>query len=206
MNNFKESEHPRNEEGKFTNKNKTSSSAIGLIEPLDEETFYKGVKMEYENSTNQDMLNYIYQQLEQPNPKSKFKISTANPRQIKDIQNLLGIDVTGFENIIDYNAINHIKKRHGMNGQADQSMSNPKDLARIGYILENYDNLEILKDKKGNQKFSDGYRNRDNTPSNIIIYLKRINGYYVTSQAVVDSKNKRLSIETAYKTKKVSNM
>lgn len=200
MNNFKESEHPRDEEGKFTNKNKTSSSAIGLIEPLDEETFYKGVKMEYENSTNQDMLNYIFQQLEQPNPKSKFKISTANPRQIKDIQNLLGIDVTGFENIIDYNAINHIKKRHGMNGQADQSMSNPKDLARIGYILENYDSLDKVY-KNGKEIFSQ-YQNRDGSRANIILYKKRINGYYITSQAVVDSKKKRLSIETAYKINK----
>lgn len=201
MNNFKESEHPRDEEGKFTNKNKTSSSAIGLIEPLDEETFYKGVKMEYENSTNQDMLNYIYQQLEQPNPKSKFKISTANPRQIKDIKNLLGIDVTGFENVIDYNAINHIKKRHGMNGQADQSMSNPKDLARIGYILENYDNC-TNKNEYGSVLTSKGYMNANNNKASVILYEKRINGYYITSQAIVDGKNKSLIITTAYKQNK----
>lgn len=200
---FIESEHPRDKEGKFTDKNKTSSSAIDLIEPLDEKSYYEGIKMEYENSTNQDLLNFIYQQLESPNPKARFTISEANKKQIEDIKNLLGIDATGFKNVIDHNAIMHIKNRHGLNGKADKSMSNPKDLARIGYILENYDSIEILTKKDGKQKFSGGYRNKSGGPATVVVFTKRINGYYVTSQAIVDSQNKSLFIETAYKTNKI---
>ena len=201
MKKFDESKHPRDKEGKFTDKNKTSSSAIDLIEPLDEKSYYEGIKMEYENSTNQDLLNFIYQQLESPNPKARFTISEVNKKQIEDIKNLLGIDVTGFKNVIDHNAIMHIKNRHGINGKADKSMSNPKDLARIGYILENYDSIEILK-KNNVSVYSSLYRNKLNKPVPIIKYQKRINGYFITSQAIIDSKNKRLSIETAYRKNK----
>ena len=201
MKKFDESKHPRDKEGKFTDKNKTSSSAIDLIEPLDEKSYYEGIKMEYENSTNQDLLNFIYQQLESPNPKARFTISEANKKQIEDIKNLLGIDVTGFKNVIDHSAIMHIKNRHGINGKADKSMSNPKDLARIGYILENYDSIEILK-KNNVSVYSSLYRNKLNKPVPIIKYQKRINGYFITSQAIIDSKNKRLSIETAYRKNK----
>ena len=201
MKKFDESKHPRDKEGKFTDKNKTSSSAIDLIEPLDEKSYYEGIKMEYENSTDQDLLNFIYQQLESPNPKARFTISEVNKKQIEDIKNLLGIDVTGFKNVIDHNAIMHIKNRHGINGKADKSMSNPKDLARIGYILENYDSIEILK-KNNVSVYSSLYRNKLNKPVPIIKYQKRINGYFITSQAIIDSKNKRLSIETAYRKNK----
>lgn len=200
MKKFDESKHPRDKEGKFTDKNKTSSSAIDLIEPLDEKSYYEGIKMEYENSTDQDLLDFIYQQLESPNPKARFTISEANKKQIEDIKNLLGIDVTGFKNVIDHNAIMHIKNRHGINGKADKSMSNPKDLARIGYILENYDSIQKLT-KNGFDVLS-SYQNKDGSRSYILLYTKRINGYYITSQAIVDSKNKRLLIETAYKTNK----
>ena len=200
---FIESEHPRDKDGKFTDKNKTSSSAIDLIEPLDEKSYYEGIKMEYENSTDQDLLDFIYQQLESPNPKARFTISEANKKQIEDIKNLLGIDVTGFKNVIDHSAIMHIKNRHGINGKADKSMSNPKDLARIGYILENYDSIEILTKKDGKQKFSGGYRNKSGGSATVVVFTKRINGYYVTSQAIVDSQNKSLFIETAYKTNKI---
>ena len=204
MKKFVESEHPRDKEGEFTEKEKTktSSNPLDLIEPLDEETYYKGIKMDYENSTDQNILDYIYQQLENPNPKSKFTISEVNDKQIKDIQNLLGIDVTGYMNIIDSNAISHIKNRHGVNGKADQSMSDPKDLARIGYILNNYDSLEELI-KKGKPYYAYNLLNRNKKPSPVIKYQKRINGYYVVSQAIVDSDNKNLIITTAFKPQKI---
>ena len=198
---FIESEHPRDKDGKFTNKNKTSSSAIDLIEPLDEKSYYEGIKMEYENSTNQDLLNFIYQQLGFPNPKARFTISKANKKQIEDIKKLLGIDVTGFKNVIDHSAIMHIKNRHGINGKADKSMSNPKDLARIGYILENYDNLDILY-KKNKPYYAYDLLNKNGNPSPIIKYEKRINGYYIISQAIVDSINKKLIIKSAFKNNK----
>ncbi len=209
MSEFVESEHPRDDKGRFTEKynqmkSKTTivdgvSSAVDLIKQNEEE-YYKKIKKEYENSTNQELLDYIYSQLERPRPKEKFEISSANKNQIKDLKNLLGIDITGFKNVLDYNAIIHIKKRHGINGKADKSMCDQKDLARIGYILENYDSISKLI-KNGKDVFSQ-QQNKDGTRANIVIYKKRINGYYITSQAVVDSKNKRLSIETAYRTNK----
>ena len=40
------------------------------------------------------------------------------------------------------NAVEHIEKRHGENGVHDQSMKNPNDLARIKFVIQNYDNVE----------------------------------------------------------------
>ena len=68
---------------------------------------------------------------------ARHKISNVTENQAADIKRLLGIDVSGYTNSINTNAIRHIEKRHGENGIADSSMSNILDIARIGYVLEN---------------------------------------------------------------------
>ena len=43
--------------------------------------------------------------------------------------------------MLDINAINHIKKRHGENGKQDHSMQNDEDIARMGFVIMNYDTI-----------------------------------------------------------------
>ncbi len=65
------------------------------------------------------------------------------------ISNLLNIDVKGYSYAINKSAIKHIIKRHGANGEHDSSLANIYDLSRAGYIINNFDKAEILRNEKG---------------------------------------------------------
>jgi len=74
-------------------------------------------------------------------------------------------------------------------------MKNPADLARLEYVFENYDDMLLSKRK------SRKYKNSDNTAASIVLYNKRVNGYYYVAEATPDSKAKALYISAAYKNK-----
>lgn len=131
----------------------------------------------------------------------RHKISNVTENQVADIKRLIGIDVSGYTNSINTNAIRHIEKRHGKNGIADSSMSNILDIARIGYVLENYDNVEIAK-KGMDEVNSSEFRNAKNEPAPMIVFSKRINGTYYVAQAIPDSEYKKLWVVSAYINKK----
>jgi hypothetical protein len=76
-------------------------------------------------------------------------------------------------------------------------MSNPNDLARIDYVLQNYDDMDLSEFK------SKAHKNSDGLPADIVLYNKRINGYYYVAEAAPDSKAKALYISSAYKNKKL---
>lgn len=132
---------------------------------------------------------------------ARHKISNVTENQVADIKRLIGIDVSGYTNSINTNAIRHIEKRHGKNGIADSSMSNILDIARIGYVLENYDNVEIAK-KGMDEVNSSEFRNAKNEPAPMIVFSKRINGTYYVAQAIPDSEYKKLWVVSAYINKK----
>jgi hypothetical protein len=212
---FDESEHPRDGDGKFTSGNKATykeladkhfdkpkSKDIRVYNPTitkrltREEINYNGAETtkEYLNSTNNGILEYIDKV--KNGHKDNLPISKPTKDEVKEIKKIAGVDTTGWNRYITPDTIRHIAKRHGENGNADKSMKDPKDIARIDYALNNFDKIVKL-DKK-----SQTYKNADNTPADIMLYQKRINGYYFVSEAVADSKNKRLVIESAYKNEK----
>ncbi len=153
---------------------------------------------EYLESFDQKILDFINEHFD--NGKIIFgrqKISDVNDRQVDDIEKLLDINVRGYTNNINTNAIMHIRKRHGVDGIADHSMSNEDDLARVGYILENYDNVEIVKDGTDNVN-SKEFMNSQNSPAPMLLFSKKINGTYYVVQAIPDSGYKKLWVVSAY--------
>ena len=62
-------------------------------------------------------------------------------------------EVEGARVVLDVNAVLHIDKRHGPLGKQDRSMASPEDLARIGYVIANYDEMKLTDRRAG------GYRN-----------------------------------------------
>lgn len=211
MGNFVETEHPRDKNGQFIEKGKgvLKNSLVSYKKNSTQNEFkyssrpnYSKIKEEYENAVDEGLLNFINEQKTNPSIKSTYSIGKPTQRHINDIKRLIGVDVSDWEIKLDGNKLGHIDIRHGKNGKADHSMADPKDLARIKYVLDNYDTCAIAFHPNGDKVFSKHYRNKDNTPSQIIELKKRINGYYIVSEAVVDAKNKRISIESAYKTKK----
>ena len=62
-------------------------------------------------------------------------------RAAKKIKELTGKNVLGNRVVLDINAVKHIENRHGANGNQDHSMSDMNDIARIGYVISNFDDI-----------------------------------------------------------------
>lgn len=157
------------------------------------------IKQEYKKAVNPKIVDFVerVRNLKDKNVAGKIKIelSSVNEREVQDIKKLTGIDTSEYKRDMDGNTVIHIENRHGENGAADHSMSDVNDLARIEYVLENYDNIESAKDDNGR------YRDSDNKLSKSVVYSKRVNGNYYVVEAVPDSKAKTLHVVSAYKTK-----
>lgn len=130
-------------------------------------------------------------------PKSYYKISEKfSDRLANDIEKIVGFSVDGYSNEISPRSIQHIKNQHGENGKRDQSMKEQHDLAKISYVINEY---EKIKEGKGTKEF----KNNDGTYSKTIVLQKKINDeYYYVVEAVPDAKLRTLHIVSAYKNKK----
>jgi len=95
---------------------------------------------------------------------------------------LTGLEKVGNEIVIDDNGIKHIEKRHGVNGEHDNSMSYTEDIARAKYVLDNYDEAFLSTEK------STGYSTKNGKPAPIVMFPKKLNGTYVIVEAVSDAK------------------
>ena len=135
-------------------------------------------------------------------PFVREKFSNVSEKQINDIATLTGIDVSGFKNGINKNGFNHIERRHGINGEANQTMADTNDVARIPWVLDNYDNAELVIDENGEPVKSGEYRNRFNELAPLVKFTKAIDGTVYVVEAVPDSDYKTLWVETAYISKK----
>jgi hypothetical protein len=93
---------------------------------------------------------------------------------------------------LDADTVIHILKRHGVNGEHDHCMQNYKDIARMSYVMANFDDVEY------SGVHSDLYRCADNSSAPVVALKKRINGTYYIIEAVTDSKKKLCHILTAY--------
>lgn len=97
-----------------------------------------------------------------------------------------------FHHSVKANSIRHIIKDHGINGLADRSMSNVEDIARMGYVLRNFDDMELL------NAASKEYRDKNQRPAKMVKLSKRIDGTYYVVEAVPDTNAKRLAVVSAY--------
>lgn len=124
-----------------------------------------------------------------------IQISTVGERSAEDIKRLTGLDVRGNKVVLDKNAIEHIDKRHGVSGTADHSMADDETLARIAYVLNNYDSVELGNSAKGTRLANGEY-----APT--VVFSKKVDGTYYTVEAVTDAKTKTNRIVSAYVSKK----
>lgn len=126
-----------------------------------------------------------------------INVTELNEKTIKAISDFVGYDVSGYVCKIERDRLVHIENRHGINGEHDQSLSDPKDFARMGYVVNNSDSIDWVVDGKGNRVFDKQYNDKNNKPSPVIMLNSKIDGTYCISQAVPDSKKKTLWITSA---------
>lgn len=113
------------------------------------------------------LKNHSYRQ------KVSMEVAQNNKHLTDEVQRILGIDVSGFQNRLTGSSIEHIDKDHGIHGETDHSMANDEDIARIGFVLENFDSVEALKNKDGTPAVDSVYQNKDGSPSPIIRFSKK---------------------------------
>lgn len=133
---------------------------------------------------------------------ARHTISQVTERQAKDAENLLGGSYTGFTNAINSNGIKHILKEHGENGVVDHSMADVNDLARIAYVLDNYDTVNQATYASGDIKYSQEFRGKNNRPAPMLVFAKKVNGTYYVIEAVPDTQYKKFWVVSAYMEKK----
>jgi len=52
-------------------------------------------------------------------------------------------------------------------------MTDINDVARIGFILDNYDDVDFLKDKEGKVIFNYNYNTKDGKPAPMLLYINK---------------------------------
>lgn len=153
---------------------------------------------EYENSVDGGIIEYIQDIRNNLDSKEIYKIGEISEQASKDLSDLLGFDTTGFNIVLNSATVKHIDNRHGVNGKQDHSMADDNDVARIKFILSNYDN--VVKDPTKSKAFS----NANGKPAAKVVYSKQVDGTYYVVVAVPNSKAKTVYVVSAYKTKAAS--
>lgn len=168
---------------------------------MTEEEYYARIKAEYEASTDAKLVEWArpyFEGTKKPNSKDRYIVCPVSDRAAQDIYELTGSDVKGFEHTINSDVLRHINNRHGKHGKADSSMSDIFDLGRIAYVLNNYDYIDT------DIKIIFGVLDKNGKPSKSLKFVKRINGYVMTAEAITDSpKKKALYIRSVYKAKTI---
>lgn len=194
---FRGSENAQNVAAEI--KNSTSDAVEGSQMSLKKDI--ETIKQEYKKAVNPKIVDFVNKVRNFKNKEAANKVhidlTGVTEREVHDIKKLTGIDTSEYKRSMDGNAVEHIEKDHGENGVSDHSMSDVEDLARIEYVLDNYDDIE----KGTADKVYTQYMNSDNTPAAKVIYSKRVNGNYYVVEAVPDSKAKTLRVISAYKEK-----
>ena len=172
--------------------------------PYDEKTVIDGYEKAVDNRII-DFINRVRGIKDDSRKKKQYLILSdvkSNSKLSKDIKRLTGLTVDGFKNRLDGNDLLHIEADHGKNGKSDRSMSNDNDLARIRFVIDNYDSIDVVTDSDGNVDTDYEHQNYDQTPSVMVKLSKKINGTYYVVEAVSNAEAKKVYVKSAYISKK----
>lgn len=161
----------------------------------------------YKRSADDGLKGFIerVRGLKDNNFRSKIRttIETQTDNAARAAAALTGVDTTGFSNVIKGNTVTHIDNRHGVNGIADHSMQNIEDFSRIGFVLDNFTNAEVVPAKSIDSetaKLSREWRNSDNTHAPLVQFSMPVNGTYYVVEAVPASNAHVMAVVSAYMT------
>ena len=131
---------------------------------------------------------------------TRMQLCEVNEHAIDAIKDVAGFDADGYEFYIQKSELRHIVGRHGnIESDAntyrkyhDKALGNHSDIARMGYVLANFDNYVQLEDTK---TIKDKYQNKAKT----IRFEKKVNGtYYVVTAIAEQNQYKRLWVQSCF--------
>ena len=132
----------------------------------------------YVDSTDSKLLQYISDAKNKPYVKP-YELRNISGRIAEDLKAATGLD-TAKRLTLDQTIIkDHVEPRHGENGVADHTMADDNTLARIQYILDNYDNVYK---GRGNSYL----RMKDGKYAPTAVFTKKVDDHYVAAVVASD--------------------
>ncbi len=174
-----------------------SGNVIPLSERFNEdEEDIRYSKSYAEAQVNQDILAMI-RSVENKSFKDNDSVSlgTVSNNVGKKIKDAIGIDASGWNIKLEARQIRHILKDHGINGKTDHSMGDPKDIAKMQYVMDSPDDV-IDAGTTETYTYYDGKKNRH---ANTVRFEESIGdkSYYLV-EAVPDNDKKTVFVVSAY--------
>ena len=184
--------------GSETNKNvpaytETESTAVN-DNPAVHTPQEQAVIEAYKDSVDENLAQF-YQYAKNDQRAGKYTLNKVSERAADDIRNLTGQDVDGFKTTLDARQAWHINNDHGANGKSDQSMANDTDVARMQYVLDNYDNAAY---GGTTDAYWEPKANGKNRRSPVVVFSKKVNGTYYVVEATPVTKAQSVYIVSAY--------
>ena len=186
-------------EQKNTAPEEAESTAVNT-DPAQHTAVEQAVIDEYQAAVDDNLVNYIETVRDNKGAKiGRYSLKPVAERAAKDIMRLTGVDVSGNQTAIEARIVEHILKRHGENGTANHSMRDINDIARIQYVLDNYDMASY---GGKTQAYRTMKENGRSAQANTVIFSKAVNGTYYVVEAVPDTKAKTVFVASAYMSSK----
>ncbi len=151
----------------------------------------------YYEAVDVDLLNLI-RDVENNRASIPVTVGYLNESQCKRIKKALDTKrEVAPRCVIDASAIAHILKKHGPKGKSDQSLSDINDIARLPYVLANFDSVSF------EGKYSKRFRDDDGQLAPQVMIKKKIDGTYYVIEAIPSGKRKKSYIVSARIEKRV---
>lgn len=152
---------------------------------------------EYQSAVN-DRLAEFYQKSLKGEANAPFVFSEVSERAAQEIMDITGKDVRGFTLVMEPRIAQHINRDHGANGKSDHTMRDINDVARMQYVIENFDRAE---DGGTTDAYWETKENGRNRRARTVVFEKKVNGTYYVVEAVPITKARRTYIVSAYMSK-----
>ncbi len=147
---------------------------------------------EYKNSVDPGLAEYV-DRVRAGEKLEPYVVAETGDRMRSAMMELTGLEKVGDRTLMDSNAVQHITNRHaGGDGSADGTMKESADVARAAYVLNNFDNAYLAKDR------AKGYGTSNGKRAPIVIFEKKIDGSHIVVEAVCDTKKNRNFIVSEY--------
>ncbi len=177
---------------------------VSAAEAVDGESAQGQYSVAYMNAPINDDVLSLVEKVQSGNYKDNevVRLNKVSNETAKKIQDITGIDVTGWDVLIEARQLAHIIKRHGEHGQADRSMADATDIAKVEYVLENADEIVDGGNTKAYVESSNGKMRSAKT----VVYQADIGGRtYFAVEAVPNTARKAVFVVSTYINKKTGN-
>lgn len=175
-----------------TNVGKTVNGDNTQIELLDGVHTVEQLKTmeEYKRSSNSQIGVWAERKRSGQKAYKYLPVATVNDTVADLVMQKYGLDIHGNSIGLNNSSLNHIDKEH-INNNSKSPLGN-EDLERIGYVLENPDEVALT------DETTTATRTKDNHFAPKIVVRKRIDGHYYIVEAVTDATTGQDVVVTAF--------